>query len=159
PQFRVPRERHVPIRDTSFARDQKAFDELGLLDTFGYLDYQNAGELADNLRERISTAAVPALGTLPQENRDQPLYVVKSHILNEGMVRLMSALKKSGLRFRSFDPKETPRLSLSDAFKQVHSSLGVLVHLVSPSRTGAVTQNARCAFIAGLALAAGKGVL
>src|SRR6202521_13050 len=149
----------IPIRDTSFVKDHKVFDELGLLDTLGYLDYQNSVELATKIHQRIKDTSMPALGTLPPENREQPLFVVKSHIVNEGMIRLISALKKSGLRFRSFDPRETPRLSLSAAFKQVHSSLGVVVHLVSPSRFGAVTQNARCAFIAGLALAAGKRVL
>jgi hypothetical protein len=149
----------IPIRDTSFVRDHKAFDELGLLDTLGYLDYHNSRDLAEYVHERAKSASVPVLGNVPPENREQPLYVVKSHIVNEGMVRLMSTLKKSGLRFRSFDPRETPRLSLSEAFKQVHSSLGVVVHLVSPSRSGAVTQNARCAFVAGMALAAGKKVL
>src|ERR1017187_5749582 len=71
----------------------------------------------------------------------------------------MSALKKSGLKFRTLDPREISRLSLHDAIKQVHSSLGVLAHLVSPARTGAAVSNGRAAVLCGMAMAAGKNVL
>ncbi len=147
----------LPIRDTSYVRDRRIFDELGLLDTIGYLDFQNSAELSEKVLSR--SHAVPPFGPVPQINKEQPLYVAKSHVQNEGMIRLMSALKKSGLRFRTFDPRESSRLSLHDAFKQVHSSLGVLVHLVGEWRAGATVHNSRCAFVAGLAMAAGKNVL
>ena len=84
---------------------------------------------------------------------------MKSPIQSEGMVRLMSAIKKSGLRFHSFDPRESPRLSLHDAFKYVLSCRGVIAHLMSPERAGATPHNARCAFVSGLALATRKRVL
>jgi len=85
--------------------------------------------------------------------------LVRSHVHNEGMVKLMSSLKKSGLRFRSFDPRETPRLSLHEAAKHVTSSFGVILHLVAPERVGALAHNSRCAFVAGLSMALGKNVL
>ena len=107
----------VPIRDTSYISDQKVFDELGLLDIIGYLDFQNSGELVEALLKRQNTRGESS--QRPQVNKEQPLYLMKSHVQTEGMVKLMSALKKSGLRFRSFDPRETPRLSFHDAFKQV----------------------------------------
>jgi nucleoside 2-deoxyribosyltransferase len=147
----------LPIRDTTYVLDDKVFGQIGLIDTIGYLDFQNSGDLAGGVFSRLGQQAI-----LPQAvvvNREQPLFVVKSHIQNEGMIRLMSALKKSGLRFRSFDPRESPRLSIHEAFKQVLSSLGVVVHLVSPSRTGAAVHNSRCALIAGMAMAANKRVL
>lgn len=147
----------LPIRDTSYARDERTFEQLGLLDTIGYLDFQNSTELLNSVLSRAD--AVPPFGQIPQINKEQPLFVVKSHLQNEGMVRLMSALKKSGLRFRTFDPRESSRLSLHEAHKQVHSSLGVLVHLVGEGRTGARVHNSRCALVAGLAMAAGKNVL
>ncbi len=147
----------VPIRDTSYIHDQKTFDELGLLDTIGYVDFQNSAGLVRALLERGG----PGIQTLqkPQLNKEQPLFLLKSHVQTEGMVKLMSALKKSGLKFRSFDPRETARLSLHDAFKQVLSSLGVVVNLVAPDREGALSHNGRCAFVAGMAMAAGKHVL
>jgi nucleoside 2-deoxyribosyltransferase len=42
----------LPIRDTSYSRDKRAFEELGLLDTLGYLDYQNSTELTQMLIAR-----------------------------------------------------------------------------------------------------------
>ena len=35
----------IPIRDTTFIRDKRAFEELGMLDTIGYLDFQNSAGL------------------------------------------------------------------------------------------------------------------
>ncbi len=147
----------IPIRDTSVTTDKRAFDELGLLDTFGYLDYANSTDLCTKILEHVPSPAV--ISQAPPINREQPLYVIKSTPHTEGMVRLLSALKKSGLYFRTFDPQETTRLSLHDATKQVQSSLGVIVHAVSSERAGSVVQNGRCAFIAGLAMASAKHVL
>ena len=147
----------IPVRDTSYIQDKKVFDELGLLDNLGYLDFQNSRELADKILKRLEFRA-PSLQQ-PSINREQALYLIRSHVHTDGMLKLMSALKKSGLWFRTFDPKETPRLSLHDAFKQTLSSFGVIAHLISPQRTGATAHNARCAFVSGLAMAAQKYVL
>jgi hypothetical protein len=147
----------LPIRDTSFIKDKKIFSELGLIDTLGYFDFQNSAELVSQILNKGRPAQV-----LPQYqpvDKEKPLYVMKSPVHTEGMVRLMSAVKKSGLRFHSFDPRESPRLSLHDAFKQVSSSLGIIVHLMAPDRAGSIPHNARCAFVAGLGLATGKHVL
>jgi hypothetical protein len=147
----------LPVRDTSILKDKRVFNELGLIDTLGYFDFKNSGELAKKL---LADGQPPPL--LPQTqsiDKERPLYLMKSPIQSEGMVRLMSSVKKSGLRFRSFDPRESARLSLHEAFKQVSSSLGVIVHLMSPMRSGAVPHNGRCAFVAGLAMATGKRVL
>lgn len=147
----------LPIRDTSFVKDTKVFNELGLVDNLGYFDFQNASELVKHiLTSGCPLQVVPVAHPLDKE---KPLYVMKSPVQSEGMVRLMSAVKKSGLRFRSFDPKESPRLSLHEAFRHASSSLGIIVHLMSPDRKDSVTHNARCAFVAGLGLATGKHVL
>lgn len=146
----------LPIRDSNFIQDKKSFDELGLLDTFGFHDFQNSKDLVQGV---LARKPIPFTSQLPAINKEQPIYLIKSHVQTDGMIRLISTLKKSALRFRTFDPKETPRLSLHEAFKQVHSSLGVVVHLLNPNRAGATVHNARCAFVAGLAMAAGKNVL
>jgi hypothetical protein len=147
----------IPIRDTTFIQDQRIFDELGLLDTLGYVDFENSDELGEKILKRL--ASKPLNFQPAPLNREQPLYLMKSHVHTDGMVKLMSALKKSGLWFRTFDPKETPRLSLHDAFKQTTASLGVVAHLVAPQRAGAIAHNSRCAFVSGLALASQKRVL
>ncbi len=147
----------LPIRDTSFIKDSKVFSELGLIDTLGYFDFQNSAQLVKQVLEKGCPPQV-----LPHNqsvDKERPLYVMKSPVHSEGMVRLMSAVKKSGLRFQSFDPRESSRLSLHDALKQASSSLGIIVHLMAPDRSGSIPHNARCAFVAGLGLATGKHVL
>jgi hypothetical protein len=146
----------LPVRDTSFVKDSKIFNELGLIDTLGYYDFQNSAELAREVLKMRSPAALPHN---TQADKERPLFVMKTPVQSEGMVRLMSAVKKSGLRFRSFDPRESPRLALHDAYKQTSSSFGIIVHLMSPHREGAMVHNARCAFVAGLGLATQKHVL
>ena len=127
-----------------------------MLDTLGYSGFQNAEDLAGQIL-KWTAQSVTAQPT--PINREQPLYLVRSAVQNDGMVKLMSALKKSGLRFRAFDPKETSRLSLHEAIKNVQASLGVIVHLLAQGRGGAIVNNARCALIAGIAMAEGKRVL
>lgn len=147
----------IPIRDATVIKDRKEFDELGILDTLGYADFQNAGDLAAKLPYAIQQAkAIPTQFPL---NSEQPLFFVRSHIHTEGVVKLMSALKKSGIKFRTFDPRETSRLSLQDALKQVHSSLGVVAHLVSPTRIAAAVHNGRSALLSGVAMASQKHTL
>lgn len=148
----------IPIRDTTFIRDRLKFEELGLLDTVGYLDFQNSDILAHSLLRRLPQA-IPVPAPPTSLNRDAPIYVLKGHIDTEGAVRLMSTLKKSALRFRTHDVVETPRLSLQEARKQVASSLAVVAHLLSPDREGHLVHNARCALVAGLAMASAKIVL
>ena len=147
----------MPIRDTSFVQDSKAFSELGLIDNLGYIDFQNS----DELTAKISANGTPRQVIPPVQSidKEKPLYVLKSPYQSEGMVRLMSAVKKSGLRFRSFDAKESPRLSIHEAFKSVSSSHGIIMHLMAPDRRNATVHNARCAFVAGLAVAQEKRVL
>jgi hypothetical protein len=147
----------VPIRDTTIETNQSDFRELGLLDTVGYLDFQNAESLARGILDRLPIE--PLAPPRVEVNRDSPLYLLKAHIPTEGDVRLTSTLKKSALRFRNFDPVETPRLSLHEARRQIAMSLGVVAHLLSSERRGAVVHNARCALLAGVAMATSKAVL
>ena len=147
----------IPVRDSTMARDRAEFDRLALLDVIGYVDFQNATDLVTKLQSRLPGEAVP----LPPVTlaHDRPLFVMKANINTEGQVRLISVLKKSPLRFRTYDPEETPRLSLQEARREVLRSFGVIAHLLSPDRDGARVHNARCAFVAGIAVAAGKRVL
>jgi hypothetical protein len=147
----------APIRDTTILRDKREFEELGLLDTIGYIDFQNAEGLAEALIDKLPQVPIPAPPTVL--NRETPLYVLKGPIETEGAVRLMSTLTKSALQFRSFDVLETPRLSLHEARKQTAASYGIVAYLLSPERDGARVHNARCALLAGIGMATGKVVV
>lgn len=147
----------IPIRDTTFDRDKRVFDQLGLLDVIGFLDFQNADGLAESLLSRLPISPIPhpKIG----QNHSEPIYVLKAPIKTEGEVRLMSALKKSALNFKAYDPLESHRLSLQEARKAVGECFGLVGHLLSTNRRGAVAHNARCSLVAGMAVAMGRNVL
>jgi hypothetical protein len=147
----------IPIRDTSFLESKREFDELGVLDTVGYQDFANSEQLAESL-----TRLLPGKPVAPPPQRvftETPLYVLKGPINTDGAVKLMSTLKKSGLRFRTHDPVETPRLSLFEARRQVSGSIGVVGHLLSPKRRGSTAHNALCALLCGMGMAEQKVVI
>lgn len=146
----------LPIRDTSNIRDSKDFEEMGILDTLGYFDYRNSSQLSDGVMMKIVIPPSPLIA--PPLNTDQPLYVVKTGVESNGMIKLMSIIKKSRLKFRTYDPKEVARISLHEAYRQAVSSRAVVLHLLGPSTIGAEIHNARCAFIAGIAMAAQRRV-
>lgn len=148
----------LPIRDTSIETDKRDFEALGLLDNLGYLDFTNSTHLEEGLRDRVEQAR-PLTPPRPGTHRDSPLYVVKSELETEGALQLLATIKKSALKFRAFDPIETPRLPMLEAMRQVASSVGVIGHLLSSARRGSRVHNARSAFVAGLALSQQKVVL
>jgi hypothetical protein len=147
----------VPVRDSSYERDKKLFEELGIFDTLGYQDFRNSADLAKLLTNKET---FPIFRTVPVgANRSQPIYYLRSPIETDASMKLFSSLKKSYFRFRTFDVRETPRLSLHDAFRETLSSLAVVGHMIDPERTGAKVHNARVAFVCGMGMAAKKHVL
>lgn len=147
----------IPIRDSNVEVDEDDFRTLGLLDTVGYLDFRNSEELAARLTEKLPGAPIAAVSS--KVATEAHLYVVKGHVPTEGDVRMMSTLSRTGMYVRTLDVVETPRVSLHEVRRQVTSAVGVLVHLMATYRKGANVHNARCAFVAGMALASGKVVL
>jgi len=147
----------LPVRDSSYEKHKKLFDEIGIFDTLGYQEFANSKELLSLVRsKRVYSPVVP---TRPDPNKRQPIYYIRSPIDTDGSIKLLSCLKKSYFRFRTFDSRELPRLSLHEAYRQVLSAITVVAHLIDPERIGATAHNARAAFVCGMALAAGKHVL
>lgn len=147
----------LPIRNTEYVEDKRQFDELGILDTFGYFDFQTSNDIRDRL---VSEPAPQPLNVHePQMNNEAPLYVVRPPTDSDGTVKMLSVIKKSRLRFRLLDTRETGRVSLHEVFKNTLSSRAVFLHLLKPGYQHARVHNARCAFIAGLGMASGKRVV
>ena len=141
----------VLIRDTTYAVDSERFKRLGLLDTMGYVDFQNSEELAQRL-PTVLTDATP-LPDVPQRVfRESPVYIIRSAISTDGRLAVEAALKKSRLRYRTYDPGENIRLTLNDARRQVNGSLAVMANLLDENRDGARVHNALAAFVAGYAV-------
>ena len=147
----------LPVRDISYSEQNKFIDEIGIFDTIGYETFSNSNELVSKITSK--KVFQPVIHVKTEIKQHQPIYYIKSHIDTDGSLILTSRLKKSFFRFRSFDPKETSRLSLHEAYKQVMNSVTVIAHLMDNNRNGALVHNARAAFICGMALASGKHVL
>ena len=72
----------IPFRDSNYVQDKRAFEELGVLDTVGYLDFRNSVDLAVSLAAKLPGAAFPRL---PAKFFDeQPLYILKGRVDTEG---------------------------------------------------------------------------
>lgn len=146
----------MTVKDPSVVKDSRTWQEIGLLDTLAYASYSNSEDLEAAMRGILD---VTPLASLPQPpDRRQPVYYLKAPIPVEGSLSLQSAMKKARIRYRSFDPLETPRLSLMEAQRQVAMSSGVVADLLDPGRNTAA-HNARAAFVTGMAMAQGKAVL
>jgi nucleoside 2-deoxyribosyltransferase len=147
----------MPVRDTTYQRDARELDELGLLDTLGYVDYANSDQLAAAVLR--GDAKPTGARSAADAYQAPPLYVVLPPVQIEGVSRLLSALNRSAFQHRAFDPTETPRLAIVDVQRNVQPARGVVAKLIDPHRKGAAVHNARCAFVAGYALAQQKHVL
>jgi hypothetical protein len=123
--------------------------DVGIFDTLGYLEYQNADELETIIRK--ITDPTPSLKNIYPLNTNAPLYLIEARLRTDPVTRIISRVKKAKLFFRSFDPQETPRLSAADAFEQTAQSFGVLVHLLPERIADSSIHNIQSAFLAGLA--------
>lgn len=147
----------IPIFDTSFGTERNRLNKIGLLDNVGYKDFVNSQNLAEIVENGTPSINLPRTAHI---DTFHPIYYLKTPLDIEGSLRISSSLKKSYFRFRVHDPKERFRLPLNDAVKEIDKSLAVVVHLLSPDRGEiALIHNARCAFVAGFAMASQKRVL
>jgi len=147
----------LPVRDITYERDKKLFEELGIFDVLGYESFQNSISLVSAVTKK--DRQYPAITRPVTTNMQSPIYYLRSPLDSDASIKIGSILKKCYFRFRTFDSRETPRLSLHEAFVQVNSSFTVIAHLMDGNRSGAQIHNARCAFVCGLAMAANKHVL
>jgi hypothetical protein len=128
--------------------------EVGIFDVIGYLEYENAAQLEAHLRS--ITDPTPSIKNIYPLNQNAPVYLIEARVQTDSITRIVSRVKKARIFYRSFDPRESPRLSASEAFEQVAQSYGVLLHLLPNNISDAITHNLRVAFLAGLAEGFGK---
>ena len=146
----------VIVRNEAYAKaEDEKIKRLGIYDTLGYTNYQNYRELSAAIK---TVRDVQPLLRDVSLDRSQPLYVTRTRFLSDYAIRISARLKKTGLGYRSFDPREQLRLSALDAISQVARSIGVLVHFVPSAIDDAEIHNLRSAFIAGLADGLDKAV-
>jgi hypothetical protein len=133
---------------------RQEIDKIGIFDTIGWLLYENADQLAGLIL--TANDASPLQTSDAQVDRKAPVYILEGMVKSEAATRTTSRAKKRGLKCRTFDPNETPRLAAHDVITQVSRSFGVILSRLSSSATDARFHNLRASFIAGLAVGMGK---
>ncbi len=136
------------VRNSKIAGDKSLANDVGIFDTLGYYEYADFGELTDRLVAHIDVRPITVDFAL---NRKAPVYVVEPPTRNAAVTISVSRIKKTGLKYRSYNPGEDPRLSASDAIRQVSCSSGIVSFLQTDSLDGAHVNNVRAMFVAGLA--------
>jgi hypothetical protein len=87
-----------------------------------------------------------------QKNKDQPLFILSPPMPTPFSTGLISAVKKSmRIKFRSFNPRETARLTAEEAWELVASSFGVIVTWRDGSELEDRRNNQRAALVFGMA--------
>lgn len=145
--------RTVPLRFAAIP-DDALIREVGLFDTLGYDKYTQESQLADIFQKSYTRR--PLVVSQNAIERTSPVYVVLPSIVTDIEQRVMSRIKKAGLKFRSFDPKEVGRLSASSAISEVSKSGAIAMTFQPAAYEGARVHNTRVAFVAGLAFAMNK---
>ena len=135
-------------RNSSIRETYPTIKDVGIFDTLGYSQYQNSAELA---RLLLSAHKDTPLETSFKKNTQAPVFLLEGRFKTDWSSRIVSRIKKARYIFRNFDPVEQPRLSGTDAIKQISESYGVVVPLISSNAEGSEVHNMRGAFLAGLA--------
>ncbi|MBU1044192.1 MAG: hypothetical protein KJ915_07325 [Candidatus Omnitrophica bacterium] len=147
----------IPIFDTSFGENKNLLSKIGILDTVGYKPFLNCEDISKIAEEGpapITFQRGTGIDTFA------PIYYLKSPLDTDGSIKITSILKKAWFNFRTYDAVERVRLPLNIAVKEVDKSRAIVASLMSPDRGELATiHNARCAFVAGLAMASQKRVL
>lgn len=149
--------RVVLILNEAADPDIRGITHLGIFDTIGYTRYANGTEVASiikNIGDRT-----PLHFPDPGIDRSAPIYLLDTLHKTDTALRIVSRIKKSRLRYRSFDPNEQPRLATGEAFRNVRASIAVVVNLLSSNSTDFKYNNLRGAFLAGLGMGCGREVL
>lgn len=139
------------------AGDRDMARRVGIFDTLGYFEYDDADALAQRLTSPIDETP---LSFSLKVDVQAPAYVVEPPEKGAAATMMTSRLKKARYRYRSFNPTEDSRLSAVDAIRQVAASAGVLVSLEhEQAKDWALVHNLRAMFVAGLAEGMGKPLL
>ena len=142
---------------SGYSQSRAQCDSLRMLTTVGYASYENSRDIVNKFYTDSPhtglTDTIYDRSIRPNTCASQGTSVLylKSKYQNEAAVRIDSRCDESQVEFVVDDPRESPIRSLTWYGVQVHASVGVLCHLMSPQRDDALVYNARSALVAGMA--------
>lgn len=138
-------------------KTKEQIKEIGIFDTIGFQEYQNSKEFEKILKSYNGQNKIKFDETLI--NRNTPIYLLVAKYRLDKVIRIPSRIKKSGIRYRSFDPNETNRLSPLEAISNIASSWAVIVPWLPENINDFFNHNIRASFFAGLTHGMNKALL
>ena len=149
--------RVLPLVNPALQPALREIEQLGIFDTVGYKTYENANDLAKFISgiEDVQPLRAKDYGI----DRTAPIYVLDTLHKTDTSLRVIAKVKRARFKFRSFDPKEQPRLSTLEAYRNVAQSIAIIVNLLPSTATDFESNNLRGAFLAGLSFGMEKNVL
>ena len=149
--------RTVLVRRSDIVGDAAHFASLGIFDTLGYQSYTNGAALADIVVASFRETAPLQLST---RNTGRPrLFLLEAPTKASYDISLLSAIKKSKVRFERYDPAERGRLAAGYAIESVSKEDAFVARFLPSDREFALIHNIRVAFCAGIAHALGREFL
>ena len=129
--------------------DSREMSEIGLFDAIGYKEYEDAKSLVPIIESILNIKDIYQAPNLI--DKSAPIYMLDTLYKTDISIRILSKLKKSKIRFRSFDPSEQSRISAYVALDEVQKSVAIVVNLLPNESTDYLRNNYRAAFLSGLA--------
>lgn len=144
----------APVVNASFVDAQKDIQKDGFFDGIGYKTYENSDQLAKILLELPNHALLELYGK--NVNFQQPIYILDTFRKTDFRNAIISAVKASGVFYRSFDPVEVPRFSTIPIIADATSSAGIVIPLLAQYVDDSPRHNLRAAFLAGISHGLGR---
>jgi hypothetical protein len=145
--------RVIISRNKSIITDENEIKRVGIFDTLGYKNYENSDGFYDIITSISDFDPIPISNKV---DTSAPVWMLQYPHKTDLQGQIVARVKKTRIRYRSFDPTEQSRLSANEAIEGIGASFGVIIPLAPDSMDGSKVHNLRAAFCAGLCHGMGK---
>lgn len=146
-----------PVVNNSFEDVGKRIQNEALLDNIGYIAYENSHELAKILLQPTDNVLIDLYGK--DVNPSQPLFLLDTLRKTDFRNAIVSSIKKSKAHYRSYDPSENPRISLTKLVQELTASSGIVLPYLNSHIDDSETHNLRVAVCVGIADGLGRNAV
>ena len=151
--------RTVLIKNKNIDSDDRTIKEVGIFDTLGYQEYNNGTDLRRHLSQFTASRPLDPITITSTRNNKVPIYLVDSPSQTQTMDIIHTRIKKTRIKYRSYNPAEDTRMSAIETIEHVATSHGVIVPLLNDGIRSSTVHNLRAAFVAGIAHGLGRPCL
>lgn len=153
-----------PLVEEGIEKGDRLYSQIETLTTIGYSTFTNSKSIITKIRkkkpwERVPQFKLPAALGLEATREATGLLYIKSTHNDEPSLTISETLFKSPLEIITDDPIETPFQPLSWYLSRIGKSYAVVVNLGSERISNVQKHWAKCALVAGIALALGRRLL